>query len=157
MTVRPIPDGFHTATPHLVVKDVSRAIEFYKEAFGATELMRLTDPSGIVAHAEIEIGDSRIMMAEEVPDWGNYGPESLGGSPVRIHLYVEDVDALANQAVAAGAKVLIPVDDQFYGDRAGRLSDPFGHIWIIATHKEDMSLDQMRERFEEFVKQQGGA
>jgi PhnB protein len=157
MTVRAIPEGYHTATPHLVVKDAARAIEFYKQAFGATELMRLTAPGGIVAHAEIKIGDSIIMLADEFPNWGNHSPTSLGGTPARIHLYVEDVDAMFAQAVAAGSEVQIPVDDQFYGDRSGRLVDPFGHMWIIGTHKQDMTQEEMQRSFEQFLGQQGGA
>ncbi len=156
MTRQPVPEGYHTATPHLVVKNADAAIEFYKRALGANELMRLTTPDGKVAHAEIKIGDSIVMLADEFPDWDNLSPESLGGSPVRIHLYVEDVDALAARAVAAGAKVIIPVDDQFYGDRAGRLVDPFGHLWIVATRKREMSPEEVHRGFEEFMKQQGG-
>lgn len=154
-----IPEGFHTVTPSLIVKHAARAIEFYKSAFGATEFSpRMTDPqSGKIVHAEIKIGDSLVIIGDEFPEWGNLSPESLGGTAVRIDLYVEDVDALANQAVAAGAKVLIPVEDQFYGDRAGRLADPFGHVWVIATHKEDVGPNEMQERFEQFIKQQGSA
>lgn len=144
---KPIPDGFHTATPYLMVRDAAGAIEFYKKAFGAAELTtRLTDPSGKVMHAEIKIGDSPVMIADEFPEWGNRSPQSLGGTPVIIALYVEDVDTLASGAVAAGAKLLIPVADQFYGDRSGRLADPFGHIWIIATHKEDVSPEEIQRR-----------
>lgn len=144
--VKPIPEGYHTATPYLIVRDAARAIEFYKKAFGATELMRMADPSGKVMHAEIRIGNSPIMLADEVPEMGARGPESLGGSPVSILLYVEDVDALFSQAVAAGAKVQRPVKDQFYGDRSGGVTDPFGHVWYIATHKEDVSPEEMRKR-----------
>ena len=144
--VRPIPEGYHTATPCLVLRDAVAGIDFYKRAFGATELMRFADPHGQIMHAEIQVGDSRIAIAPEVPEWGNHSPQSLGGSPVPIQLYVEDVDAFAEQAVRAGAKVLIPIADQFYGDRGGRLADPFGHVWIVGTHKEDVSLDEMRTR-----------
>lgn len=157
MAAKPIPDGYPTATPYLVVKDAAKAIAFYELAFGATELLRLADPSGKVAHAEIKIGDSPVMLADEIPEWGNHSPQSLGGTPVSIHLYVEDVDDLERRAVAAGATVLIPVGDQFYGDRSGRLQDPFGHIWIIATHTEDMTPQEMRRRFEDFAKQQSSA
>ena len=143
---KPIPEGYHTVTPYLTVNDAASAIEFYKKAFGATELMRLADPSGKIGHAEIRIGDSPIMLAEEFPEYGNRSPQSLGGSPVVIHLYVEDVDAVASQAIAVGAKVLIPVGDQFYGDRSGRFTDPFGHVWIISTHKEDVSPEEMQKR-----------
>ena len=157
IAVRPIPQGYHAATPCLVVSDPPRAIEFYEQAFGAHELMRLADPGGNVMHAEIEIGDSRVAIAPEVPEWGNLSPQSLGGSPVIVQLYVEDVDALAARAVAAGARVLIPVADQFYGDRAGRLADPFGHVWIVATHKEDVPLEEMRRRAETLMGEQAHA
>jgi len=154
ITVKPIPPGYHSATPCLVVTDPPRAIEFYKQAFGATESMRVADPQGNVMHAEIKVGDSPIAIAPELPEWGNHSPQSLGGSPVIVQLYVEDVDASADQAVAAGATVLIPVADQFYGDRAGRLADPFGHIWIISTHKEDVSPEEMQRRMEAWTHQQ---
>ena len=144
--VKPIPDGYHTATPYLNVRDAAGAIEFYKKGFGASELTRLVGPGGKVLHAEIKIGDSVIMIAEETEEWGNKSPQTLGGTPVRIVLYVEDVDALARQAVAAGAKLLVPVADQFYGDRSGRLQDPFGHLWLISTHTEDVSPEEMRKR-----------
>lgn len=144
--VKPIPEGYHTATPYLIVRDAARAIEFYKKAFGAIELLRFPSPDGKIMHAEIRIGDSPIMLADEVPEMGARGPESLGGSPVSILLYVEDVDALFSQAVAAGAKVQRPVKDQFYGDRSGGVTDPFGHVWYIATHKEDVSPEEMRKR-----------
>ncbi len=144
--VKPIPEGYHTATPYLIIKDAARAIEFYKKAFGATELMRMAQPDGRIGHAEIRIGDSPIMLADEFPEMGHRSPQSLGGSPVSILLYVEDVDALFNQAVSAGAKVQKPVQDQFYGDRIGGVTDPFGHVWYIATHKEDVSPEEMRKR-----------
>jgi PhnB protein len=144
--VKPIPEGYHSATPYLIVKDAARAIEFYKRAFGATELLRMAAPGGKIGHAEIKIGDSPIMLADEVPDMGALSPESLGGTPVSILLYVEDVDAVFNQAIAAGAKVQRPVKDQFYGDRTGGVTDPFGHIWYVATHKEDVSPEEMRKR-----------
>ena len=141
-----IPDGYHNATPYLIVDDAVAAIEFYKKAFGATELMRMPKPNGKIGHAEIKIGDSPIMLADEVPGMGYRSPESLGGSPVSILLYVEDVDAVFNQAVAAGAKVQRPVADQFYGDRTGGVTDPFGHVWYVATHMEDVSPEEMRKR-----------
>jgi len=146
-----IPAGFHTANACLVVRDAPRAIEFYKEAFGATELMRLDDPSGNIIHAQIKIGDSPIDIA---PEQGKYNrsPQSLGGSTVPIGLYVEDVDAFAEKAIAAGAKVVFPIDDWFYGDRGGRLEDPFGHMWIVSTHKEDVAPEEMARRAEEWMK-----
>jgi PhnB protein len=155
MACNPIPDGYHTATPYLMVQGAANAIEFYKKAFGAKELMRMADPSGKIAHAEVQIGDSRIMLADENQEWGNKSPQSLGGSPVFIALYVKDVDATISQAVAAGAKVLIPVADQFYGDRTGRLVDPFGHIWMVSTHKEDVNPEEMMRRFADLMKKQG--
>ncbi len=145
--VKPIPEGFHAVTPYIGVRDAARAIDFYKKAFGATELPgRLADASGKILHAEIRIGDSTIMLAEESLEWGNHSPQSLGGSSVRLALYVEDVDALASRALSAGAKLLSPVEDQFYGDRSGRLEDPFGHVWIIGTHKEDVSPEEIEKR-----------
>jgi PhnB protein len=143
---KPVPDGYHTVTPYLTIRGAAAAIEFYKRAFSATEIMRIADPNGKVGHAEIRIGDSPIMLSEEMPEMGVRSPEAIGGSPVTIHLYVNDVDALAAQAVAAGAKVLRPVEDQFYGDRGGKLADPYGHLWWIATHKEDVSLEEIRKR-----------
>lgn len=156
MAGKGVPEGYHTATPHLIVKDTGAAIEFYKRAFGARELMRLTTPDGKIAHAEIKIGDSTVMLADEFPEWDNLSAESLGGTPARIHLYVEDVDAVFARAVAAGATVLIPVGDQFYGDRSGRFADPFGHLWIVGTRIEDMGPEEMQRRFGEFLKEQGG-
>ena len=144
--VRPIPRGYHTATPYLIVNGAANALNFYKRAFDAEELMRVADPSGKVGHAEIKIGNSPIMLADEFPEMGYRGPQSLGGSPVSILLYVEDVDAQFNRAVAAGAKVRKPVADQFYGDRSGTLEDPFGHIWTIATHKVDLTFEEIRKR-----------
>ncbi len=141
-----IPEGSHSLTPYLCVKDATRAIDFYKQAFGATELFRLAAPDGKVGHAEIKIGDATFMLADECPDMGFHSPQTLGGSPVTICLYVEDVDALAERAVAAGGKLERPVADQFYGDRAGKLQDPFGHVWMIATHKEDVSPEEVKKR-----------
>jgi PhnB protein len=130
----------------LIVNGAANALNFYKRAFDAEELMRVADPSGKVGHAEIKIGNSPIMLADEFPEMGYRGPQSLGGSPVSILLYVEDVDAQFNRAVAAGAKVRKPVADQFYGDRSGTLEDPFGHIWTIATHKVDLTFEEIRKR-----------
>ena len=144
--VKPIPEGYHTATPYLIVKGAARAIDFYTKAFGAKEMMRMAQPDGRIGHAEIKIGDSPIMLADEFPDIGARSPQSLGGSPVSILLYVEDVDAVFSQAVAAGATLQRPVADQFYGDRTGGVTDPFGHVWYIATHKEDVSSEEMKKR-----------
>jgi PhnB protein len=154
MPAKPIPDGYHTATPYLIVSGAAKAIEFYKQAFGAKELMRLADPTGKVGHAEIKIGDSVIMLADEFPEMGAKGPQSFGGSPISIMLYVEDVDARFAQAVAAGAQATRPVKDQFYGDRSGTLVDPFGHTWTLGTHKEDVSVEEIGRRFAEFTKKQ---
>jgi len=145
-TVKPIPDGYHTATPYLTVKGAAKAIEFYKKAFGAKEIGRLPMPDGRVGHAEIQIGDSRIMMSDEYPEWGSKSPETLGGTAMGLVLYVTNVDEFFAKAVAAGATAVEPVKDQFYGDRAGRLQDPFGHKWFVATHIEDVSFDEMMER-----------
>ena len=144
--VKPIPEGYHSATPYLIVNGGANAIEFYKKAFGAKEIMRMPRPDGKIGHAEIKIGDSPIMLADEVPEMGHRSPQSLGGTPVSIMLYVEDVDAVAGKATAAGAKVLRPVENQFYGDRSGTFSDPFGHQWHISTHKEDVSPEEMKKR-----------
>jgi PhnB protein len=157
MAVKPIPDGYHTVTPYLVVKDAARALDFYKKAFGATELMRMADPSGKIGHAEIKIGNSPIMLADEFPDMGFRGPQSLGGTPVSILLYVEDVDSRFQQALAAGATTLKPLQDQFYGDRSGTVTDPFGHVWTIATHREDVPPEEMHKRMEAAMKKQGHA
>ncbi len=155
MAVKPIPDGYHTVTPYLFIQGAAQALEFYQKAFGATERMRLPDPSGRIGHAEIQIGDSVIMLADEFPEMGVRSPKAYGGSPVNIALYVADVDALAERAVAAGAKVLRPVKDQFYGDRSGSFEDPFGHTWTLATHKEDVTPEEMQKRYEAFMKQKG--
>lgn len=141
-----IPDGYHSVTPYLIVKGAARALEFYKKAFNAKELYRLDGPGGKLGHAEIQIGNSRIMLSDEYPEMGARGPEALGGSPVGLCIYVEDVDALFKQALSAGGKEERPVKDQFYGDRSGTLRDPFGHQWTVATHKEDVSPDEMKRR-----------
>jgi PhnB protein len=146
MAVKPIPDGYHTVTPYLIVKDSAAAIDFYKKAFGAEELMRCLGPSGKIVHAEIKIGDSPVMLGDEHPEFQCRGPESYGGTPVSMVIYVKDVDALAGQAVAAGAKAVRPVQDQFYGDRSGTFADPFGHVWTLATHIEDVSKEEMDKR-----------
>jgi PhnB protein len=144
--VKPIPEGYHSTTPYLCVKGAADAIEFYKKAFGAKEVLRMADPSGKVGHAEIQIGDSRVMLADEYPEMGFLSPKSIGGTPVMMHLYVEDVDATVPRAVAAGAKVTREVADQFYGDRGGKIEDPFGHSWYVATHKEDLSQEEIQKR-----------
>jgi len=151
MTPRAVPGEFHTATPYLFVRDGVRAIEFYVRAFGATERLRLAGPGGTLGHGEIRIGDSVIMLADEVPAQGALGPQSLGGAGVALFLYVEDVDAFFSRAIAAGATVVRPVADLFYGDRVGTLRDPFGHVWSIATHMIDLSRDELLERAAEFV------
>jgi PhnB protein len=145
-TVSPIPAGYHTATPYLVMKDAAKAIEFYKQAFGAQELFRMPKPDGTVMHGEIQIGDSRLMVADQAAMGGAHSPQSLNGTPVSIFLYVDDVDAVFNQAVAAGARQTMPVQDMFWGDRYGRLTDPFGHQWHVATHKEDVSPEEIGKR-----------
>jgi PhnB protein len=145
--VKAIPEGYHTATPYLVVHDAAKAIEFYKKALGAEELMRMPGPGGRIMHAEIRIGDSIIMLTDEAPDASSSrSPESLGGTTASVFLYVDDVDALVARAVEAGAKVAIPVQDMFWGDRFGQLKDPFGHSWGVATHKEDLTPDEIARR-----------
>ena len=144
--VRPIPEGYHAVTPYLIVDDAARALEFYKQAFGATELFRMNGPDGRIGHAEIEIGDSRVMLADEHPEMNARSPRSFGGSPVSLLLYVEAVDAVVNQATAAGGKLIRPVADQFYGDRTGGVEDPFGHTWYIATHVEDVAPEELARR-----------
>ncbi len=155
MTVKPIPDAYRTATPYLIASGAADAIEWYKKAFGASEWVRLADAAGKVMHAEIRIGGAPIMLADEFPDMGYRGPKSLGGSPVSILLYVEDVDALFGRALAAGATETMAVSDQFDGDRRGTLTDPFGHVWLLASRREDVSLEEMRKRFAEMMKAQG--
>ena len=152
MATKPIPDGYHTVTPYLIVKGAANAIEFYKQAFGASEVMRIDGPDGKVGHAEISIGDSRVMLADEFPDMGALSPKSLGGAGVSMLLYVEHADAVFKQAVSAGAKELRPVKDQFYGDRSGTLEDPFGHVWTVATHVEDLSPEEMHKRSAAYLK-----
>ena len=148
--VKPIPEGYHTITPYLVVKGAAKAIDFYRKAFGATELFRMDGPNGTVAHAELKIGDSPIMLADENPQMGYGAPE--GRTPVGLMIYVEDVDKIAAQAIAAGIKTERPVEDQVYGDRSGNFVDPFGHRWTIATHKEDVSQEEMGRRMARLAK-----
>lgn len=145
-TVKAIPAGHRTVTPYLTIKNGVKALEFYKKAFGATESYKLLMPDGRLGHAEIRLGDSVIMLSDEFPEFGGKAPQTLGGSAVSIHLYVEDVDALFKRALAAGAKERKPVMDQFYGDRSGQLEDPFGHLWWVATHKEDVAPEEMQKR-----------
>jgi uncharacterized glyoxalase superfamily protein PhnB len=151
--VRAIPEGFHTVTPHLVCAGAAQAIEFYKNAFGAVEIGRMPGPGGKIMHAELRIGDSRIMLADDFPDYGCNGPLALKGTPVFIHLYVNDADAAWAQAVAAGGKPVMPLADMFWGDRYGQLDDPFGHRWSIATHKRDMTPEQMQEAMAKSMQQ----
>jgi PhnB protein len=144
MRVKHIPEGYHSITPYLIFKGAAAAIDFYKKAFEATELFRMPDASGTrIGHAELKIGDSHIMLADESPEMGYLSPQTLGGTPISILLYVEDVDRTVPRAVAAGAKLVRPIKDQFYGDRSGTLHDPFGHVWTIATHIKDVSLEEM--------------
>ena len=143
--VKPIPDGYHSVTPYLIIKGAADAIEFYKKAFGATELFRM-DHEGKVGHAEIKIGDSPIMLADESTEMGYKSPTTLGGTPVSIMIYVDDVDTIFKQAIAAGGEQQKAVQDQFYGDRSGTLKDPFGHVWHVATHVEDVSPEEMGKR-----------
>jgi len=145
-TIKPIPDGYHTATPYLIISNAAQAIDFYKEAFGAMELMRLASPDGKLMHAEIRIGDSPIMLCDECPDWNALSPQTIGGTSVSIMLYVSDVDSVVNRAVAQGATVLMPVEDQFWGDRMGTVIDPYGHKWSVATHTEDVSPEEIDKR-----------
>ncbi|HEY5073750.1 MAG TPA: VOC family protein [Pyrinomonadaceae bacterium] len=143
---KPIPEGYHSVTPHLIIRGAGEAIDFYKKAFGATELFRFPAPDGKIGHAEIKIGNSPIMLADEYPDMGYKGPQTLGGSPVSLMIYVDDVDTVFDRAVAAGAKTREAVSDKIYGDRIGTLEDPFGHVWHVSTHKEDVSAEEMERR-----------
>jgi PhnB protein len=154
MAVKPIPEGYHSVTPYLVIKGASAAIDYYKRVFGATERMRMDGPGGTIGHAEIVIGDSTVMLADEAPEMGHRSPKTIGGSPVSLCLYVEDVDEVFKRAVDAGARSVRPVADQFYGDRMGTLEDPFGHVWSIGTHVEDVSPEEMERRAAEMSKQQ---
>ena len=146
MSVKPIPDGYHSVTPYLTIKGAGRALDYYKKAFGAEELMRHDGPGGMVMHAEVKIGDSIVMMSDEFPEMGCKSPQALGGSPVGLMVYVKDVDTAFDRAVKAGGTVVRPLKDQFYGDRSGTLTDPFGHQWTVATHKEDLSQAEIERR-----------
>jgi PhnB protein len=151
--VKPVPEGMHSVTPHLVCAGAADAIEFYKKAFGALEEARLPGPDGKLMHAMIRIGDSAVMLVDENPEWGMLGPKSLKGSPVTIHLYVEDADAFAGRAVKAGAKITMPLADMFWGDRYGTLVDPFGHNWSVATHIRDVSMEEMQQAMKAMPKE----
>jgi PhnB protein len=144
--VKPIPEGYHSATPYLIMDGAAKALDFYKQVFGATERMRLPAPGGRVGHAEVNIGDSIIMLADEHHEMGARGPRAYGGTPVSLVLYVADVDATVKKAIAAGAKLVNPVEDKFYGDRMGTVEDPFGHRWHVATHQEDVSPAELARR-----------
>ena len=155
--VKAIPDGYHTMTPGLTVRDAARAIEFYQKAFNAQQLFRMDGPDGKIMHAELKIGNSIFMLGEENPQTGCHSPASLKGTPTALYLYVENADAAFNQAVSAGAKVEMPVADMFWGDRGGNVSDPSGHRWWVATHKEDLTPDQIKQRAQKFFAEQAKA
>jgi uncharacterized glyoxalase superfamily protein PhnB len=159
MAVKAIPEGFHSVTPYLVVTNSVKALEFYTKAFGAKTLTRMPGPNDSTMHAEMRIGDSKVMLADEFPEWGVKSPKTLGGSPVSLHLYVEDVDKVFQQATSSGCEVTMPPTDQFWGDRYCKVVDPFGHIWGIATRKENVSPEEMQRRQAEMLEQmsQGGA
>jgi PhnB protein len=146
MAVRPIPEGYHSVTPYLIVKNASAAIDFYKKAFGASELFRFPGPGGKIMHAEIKIGDSHVMMADEAPEMGAVSPQTLGGAGVHLLIYCEDVDRMYKQAIAAGGTEKRALKNQFYGDRSGTFTDPYGHSWTIATHVEDVKEEDMEKR-----------
>ncbi len=156
MAVKAIPEGYHSVTPYLMVKGGSKAINFYKRAFDAKEVLRMEDPAGNIGHAEVKIGDSVVMLADEQPDMGFVGPETLGGAGVSLMIYVDDVNRIFPQAIAAGGKEVRPVKDQFYGDRSGTLSDPFGHIWTVASHVEDVPEDEMKRRIDAMMNEGKG-
>jgi PhnB protein len=149
--VSPIPQGYHSITPYLILNNAAQAIDYYKKAFGATELMRMEMPGGKIGHAELKIGDSIIMLADECPERGAKSPEACNGTPISLLLYVEDVDGVAKQAIAAGAKVIKPIETMFYGDRIGMFADPFGHQWCIATHVEDLTPAEIKKRMAEMA------
>jgi len=153
MAAKPIPEGYHTVTPYLAVDDAAQAIEYYKNVFGAKELVRMDAPGGTIGHAELEVGDSRVMLSDPFPQASTKPPKELGGTSVSVFMYVEDVDGVVKQAVDAGAKVLMEVADQFWGDRLGTVQDPFGHSWSIATHVEDLTPEEIAERGREAMAQ----
>ncbi len=156
MTIKPIPEGYHTLTPYLVVRGAAEALEFYKKAFGATETFRLNASNGNIAHAEFKIGDSFFMLADENPQCTDMSPEKLGGSPVKLHLYVNDVDTVFANAIKAGARENMPPSNQFWGDRMGAVTDPFGHLWLVATHIEDVEPSELPGRMAAFFTTQPG-
>jgi|SRR5688572_14342920 PhnB protein len=156
MGVKPIPDGYSSVTPYLIVSGAAQALDYYKMAFDAQEVMRMPSPDGKIMHAELQIGSARIMLADEVPQMGHKSPQTLGGSGVGLMLYVTDVDDTFQRAVSGGATVIRPVINQFYGDRSGTITDPFGHQWTIATHVEDVAEDEMKRRAEEAMKSMAG-
>jgi PhnB protein len=157
MAVRPIPEGYHSVTPYLAVEDASKAIDFYKEAFDATESLRMPGPDGKIAHAELQIGDSKLMLSDPFPQSNVRPPSERGGPTGSVFLYVEDVDATFEQAQRAGAEVVSELEDMFWGDRFGTLSDPFGHVWSVATHKEDLSEEEMAERSKAAMAEMGAS
>jgi len=155
--VDPIPQGYHSVTPYLFIKGAANALDFYKKVFGATERVRMPGPNGRVMHAEVQIGDSIVMLADEHPEMGARSPQSVGGASSSLHVYVQDVDSIAKKAVEAGAQLARPVQDQFYGDRSGTIIDPFGHMWSIATHIEDVAPEEMKKRMAKAVSQAANA
>jgi PhnB protein len=157
MPVKPVPDGYPSVTTYLIVRGAARAIDYYKAAFDGVELMRLDAPGGLIGHAEVRIGNTPVMLADENPEWGVKAPPSLGGSPVHLLLYVDDCDAVFERAIAAGGAEVRPLRDQFYGDRSGTLTDPFGHQWTIATRKEDLTVDEIKRRAQEAERAASGA
>lgn len=154
--VKPIPDGYHAVTPYLACGDAARAIEFYRKAFGARELIRVPGPNGKIGHAEIRVGDSRVMLTDEYREMDFLSPLTRGGTTVHLHIYTSGVDKAVERALAAGAKLLHPVQDKFYGDRMGTVQDPFGHVWHIATHVEDLSVAELKKRGEKMAKEMAG-
>ena len=144
--VNPIPEGYHSVTPYLSIKGAAKAIDYYKEVFGATELFRMGGPDGKIGHAEIKIGNSPIMLADEFPEMEFVSPQTLGGTPVGLMIYVDDVDTMFTNAINAGGKEIKPLQNQFYGDRSGTLRDPFGHVWTVATHIEDVAPEELERR-----------
>jgi len=156
MAVKPTPNGYHSVTPYLLLQDAAAALDFYQKAFNATELFRLPTPDGKIGHAEIKVGNSPIMLADDCGTEGSWrNPKLAGGTSIGLHVYVEDVDGMFDRALEAGAKVVRPVQDQFYGDRTGRLEDPFGHVWFLATHKEDLTPEEINRRAAELFSQAG--